>query len=147
MMRLNSLKPGASSRKSRKRIGRGHGSGSGKTASKGHKGQKARSGGVKGPGFEGGQMPLSRLLPKRGFVNHFRKNYQIVNLGQLEGIEKGAIVNAELLKKRGLIGRLKGQIKILADGEVKVPITIQVNAFSKKAKEKILAAGGKAEVI
>ncbi len=146
-MRLNTLKPSAGSRKAKKRVGRGPGSGSGKTAAKGHKGQKARSGGVKGPGFEGGQMPLIRRVPKRGFINIFRKIFQIVNLDRFNQFEKNTIVNPELLKEKGIIGKISNPIKILGDGELKTPLTVQAHAFSKGAIEKIVSAGGKAEVI
>ncbi|HEX9756760.1 MAG TPA: 50S ribosomal protein L15 [Nitrospiria bacterium] len=147
-MKLNSLKTSRGAKKKpKRRVGRGPGSGSGKTASKGHKGQKARSGGVKGPGFEGGQMPLSRRLPKRGFVNIFKKKFQIINLEQLNGFQKNTVVNIGLLKEKGLVSKARSPIKILSEGELKVPLTIQANAFSEKAKEKIISVGGKAEVI
>lgn len=146
-MRLDRLKPSLGSRKAKKRIGRGPGSGSGKTAGKGHKGQKARSGGVKGPGFEGGQMPLIRRIPKRGFTNIFKKIVQTVNVERFSRFEKDTIVNPDLLKEKGIIKKTKNPVKILGCGELKTPLTVQAHAFSKGAIEKILSAGGKAEVI
>lgn len=146
-MRLEELKPSQGAKKKAKRVGRGPGSGAGKTASKGHKGQKARSGGVKGPGFEGGQMPLQRRLPKRGFVNIFRKEYAVVNIGDLARIEGSGPITPEMLLETGLVKELKGGIKILGTGEVKAGLTVRAHKFSKSAAEKIQAAGGKAEVI
>lgn len=144
-MRLEELKPSAGSRKKSKRVGRGPGSGSGKTASKGHKGQKARSGGVKGPGFEGGQMPLQRRLPKRGFTNIFRKEYAVVNLRDLS--ELSGTVTPETLMEQGLVKDLKAGLKVLGVGELKSGLTVRAHKFSKSAMDKIQAAGGKAEVI
>jgi len=144
-MKLEELKPSPGARKKTKRVGRGPGSGSGKTAAKGHKGQKARSGGVKGPGFEGGQMPLQRRLPKRGFTNIFRKEYAVVNLNDLS--ELSGTVTPELLKEQGLIKKMKSGLKVLGVGELKAALTIRAHKFSKSALEKIQAAGGKAEVI
>jgi large subunit ribosomal protein L15 len=144
-MRLEELKPSKGSRKKSKRVGRGPGSGSGKTASKGHKGQKARSGGVKGPGFEGGQMPLQRRLPKRGFTNIFRKEYAVVNLRDLA--ELSGTVTPETLVAQGLVKNLKSSIKVLGLGELKTGLTVRAHKFSKSAVDKIQAAGGKAEVI
>jgi large subunit ribosomal protein L15 len=144
-MRLEELKPSAGSRKKSKRVGRGPGSGSGKTASKGHKGQKARSGGVKGPGFEGGQMPLQRRLPKRGFTNIFRKEYAVVNLRDLS--ELSGTVTPETLLEQGLVKDLKAGLKVLGVGELKSGLTVRAHKFSKSAMDKIQAAGGKAEVI
>jgi len=146
-MKLNSFKSSSAFNKTRKRLGRGPGSGSGKTASKGEKGQKARSGGVKGPGFEGGQMPLSRRVPKRGFVNIFKDRFQIINLGQLNGFDKNTVVNIAILKEKGLVNQVKIPLKVLSGGELKTPLTIQANSFSEKAKEKVLSLGGKVEVI
>jgi large subunit ribosomal protein L15 len=123
------------------------GSGSGKTAGKGHKGQKARSGGVKGAGFEGGQMPLQRRIPKRGFTNIFRKEYAIVNLSDLEKISGSDPVTPETLVQNGLIKSVKSSVKILGTGELKSNRTVRAHKFSKSAMEKITAAGGKAEVI
>ncbi|HUL00572.1 MAG TPA: 50S ribosomal protein L15 [Nitrospirota bacterium] len=146
-MRLEELKPAKGSTKKGKRVGRGVGSGSGKTAAKGHKGQKARSGGVKGPGFEGGQMPLQRRIPKRGFVNIFRKEYAIVNLRDLEHISSPDPVTPEVLVQNGLVKDIKAGVKVLGMGEVKTKLTVRAHKFSKSAIDKIQAAGGKAEVI
>jgi large subunit ribosomal protein L15 len=144
-MRLEELKPSQGSRKKSKRVGRGPGSGSGKTASKGHKGQKARSGGVKGPGFEGGQMPLQRRLPKRGFTNIFRKEYAVVNLRDLADLS--GTITPETMMEQGLVRNPKDGIKVLGVGELKSGIIVRAHKFSKSAMDKIQAAGGKAEVI
>jgi large subunit ribosomal protein L15 len=144
-MRLEELKPSQGSRKKSKRVGRGPGSGSGKTASKGHKGQKARSGGVKGPGFEGGQMPLQRRLPKRGFTNIFRKEYAVVNLRDLAALS--GTITPETMMEQGLVRNPKDGIKVLGVGELKAGIIVRAHKFSKSAMDKIQAAGGKAEVI
>jgi large subunit ribosomal protein L15 len=144
-MRLEELKPSQGARKKAKRVGRGPGSGSGKTAGKGHKGQKARSGGVKGPGFEGGQMPLQRRLPKRGFTNIFRKEYAVVNLSALAALT--GTVTPETMMEQGLVKNPKDGIKILGVGELKTGLTVRAHKFSKSAMDKIQAAGGKAEVI
>jgi large subunit ribosomal protein L15 len=146
-MRLEELKPNIGSKKKSSRVGRGPGSGNGKTAGKGHKGQKARSGGVKGPGFEGGQMPLQRRLPKRGFTNIFRKEYSIVNLADLEKMSGADTVTPEALMQKGLIKNLKNDVKVLGMGELKAKLTVRAHKFSKSALEKIQAVGGKAEVI
>jgi large subunit ribosomal protein L15 len=146
-MDLSNLKPAAGSTKNRKRIGRGPGSGTGKTAAKGHKGQKARSGGSVKPGFEGGQMPLQRRLPKRGFTSLNKKVYSLVNLHDLDVFEAGSVVDLEALGMAGLIGNVKDGVKILADGDLSKALTIQAHKFSKAAVEKISAAGGKAEVL
>jgi large subunit ribosomal protein L15 len=146
-MRLEELKPAVGATKKTKRVGRGPGSGSGKTAGKGHKGQKARSGGVKGAGFEGGQMPLQRRIPKRGFTNIFRKEYAVVNLKDLEIMAGTDIVTPEALKQKGLINDMKSGLKVLGMGELKAKLTVRAHKFSKSAVEKIQAAGGKAEVI
>jgi large subunit ribosomal protein L15 len=146
-MRLEDLKPAIGATRKVKRVGRGPGSGAGKTASKGHKGQKARSGGVKGAGFEGGQMPLQRRIPKRGFTNIFRKEYAIVNLSALEKIGETDPVTPEMLVQKGLIKDLKKAVKILGVGELKSKLTVRAHKFSKSALDKIQAAGGKAEVI
>jgi len=146
-MRLEDLKPAKGATKKTKRVGRGPGSGAGKTASKGHKGQKARSGGVKGAGFEGGQMPLQRRIPKRGFTNIFRKEYAIVNLSALEKIGGTDPVTPEMLVEKGLIKDVKTGVKILGMGELKSKMTVRAHKFSKSALDKIQAAGGKAEVI
>lgn len=146
-MRLDELKPNRGARKRRKMVGRGPGSGHGKTATKGHKGQLARSGGGKGPGFEGGQMPLHRRLIKRGFRNPFKKEYQIVNLDSIDKYFKnGESVTPETLKEKGLIKKA-ADVKILCRGDIQKSLAIRANRFSKRAIEKIQQAGGSAEVI
>ena len=144
-MKLQDLAPAPGSRKKEKRIGRGPGSGHGKTSTKGHKGQKARSGGVKGPGFEGGQQPLIRRIPKRGFINIFRQEYSIVSLSSLQKCTE-KIVTPEVMLAMGLIKKT-GRVKILGDGEIGKSLTVRANKFSKSAEEKIKKAGGAAEVI
>lgn len=146
-MDLSNLKPAPGSTKNRKRIGRGPGSGTGKTSGKGHKGQNARSGGGVKPGFEGGQMPLQRRVPKRGFTSLNKKVYNLVNLRDLEAFEAGSVVDVEQYGKSGLVADMKDGIKVLADGELTKALTVQAHKFSKSAIEKIEAAGGKAEVI
>ena len=147
-MKLHELSPAEGSKKAVKRIGRGAGSGQGKTAGKGHKGAKARSGYSRQAGFEGGQMPLQRRVPKRGFNNIFRTEYAVVNLSSLEErFEAGATVDAESLKACGLIKKELDGIKVLARGEVTKALNIKVNAVSEAAKAKIEAAGGKVEVL
>lgn len=144
-MDLSHLKPAPGSRKKRKRVGRGPGSGLGKTSGRGHKGAGARSGGSVPPGYEGGQMPLSRRLPKRGFHNPFRKEYAIVNLGSLERFDAGATVDADALRERGLVRGRKQKVKILAKGDLSKALTVRADAFSAKARETIVARGGTAE--
>lgn len=147
-MKLHELSPVAGSKKDAKRIGRGHGSGWGKTAGKGHKGQKARAGHGMRPGFEGGQMPLQRRIPKRGFNNIFAKNIVAVNLGTLDKkFENGATVDTEALVKAGIIKNSFDGVKILSNGTISKSLTVKATAFSESAKEKIEAAGGKAEVV
>ncbi len=146
-MRLEELKPSKGAKKKAKRVGRGVGSGHGKTSTKGHKGQKARSGGVKGPGFEGGQMPLQRRIPKRGFTNIFRKEYAVVNLGDLARAGGADPVTPEVLMQKGLIKNIKDGVKVLGMGDFNEKITVRAHKFSKSAVDKIQAAGGKAEVI
>jgi large subunit ribosomal protein L15 len=146
-MRLNEIRPAEGHRKARKRKGRGIGSGLGKTAGRGHKGQGARSGGGVRPGFEGGQLPLYRRLPKRGFTNRFALRYAEVNVGQLEVFESGAVVTPEALKEKGIIRREFDGVKILGRGELKKKLTVKAAKFSKSAEEKITAAKGKIEVI
>ena len=146
-MRLDELKPSEGSRFESKRVGRGIGSGTGKTSGKGHKGQNARSGGGVRPGFEGGQMPLYRILPKRGFTNIFAKKYVTINVEVLEKFENGAEVTAEALKEAGIISKTLDGVKILGRGEVTKSLTVKVAGFTASAKEKIEKAGGKAEVI
>lgn len=147
MMELNSLKPAIGSTKNRKRIGRGTGSGHGKTATKGHKGQKARSGGNVEPGFEGGQMPMQRRLPKRGFNPLSHKEYALVNLGQMDVFEAGQAVDVEALLKSGLVSKVRDGVKVLADGELTKALNVKAHKFSAAAKAKIVAAGGTAEEI
>jgi len=146
-MELNSLKPAIGSTKNRKRIGRGIGSGHGKTATKGHKGQKARSGGNVEPGFEGGQMPMQRRLPKRGFNPLNRKEYSLVNLGQMDVFEAGQSVDVEALLKSGLVSKVRDGVKVLADGDLTRALNVKAHKFSAAAKAKIVAAGGTAEEI
>lgn len=146
-MKLHELTSTPGSTKAAKRVGRGHGSGNGKTAGKGHKGQKARAGRGMRPGFEGGQMPLQRRLPKRGFNNIFATEVVAINLSQLEKFEDGAVVNAKVLCEAGIIKHTDIAVKVLSNGSLSKKLTVQVNAFSAAAKEKIEAAGGKAEVI
>ncbi|HIZ10578.1 MAG TPA: 50S ribosomal protein L15 [Candidatus Eubacterium faecavium] len=147
-MKLHELSPAEGSKKAVKRIGRGAGSGQGKTAGKGHKGAKARSGYSRSPGFEGGQMPLQRRVPKRGFNNIFRTEYAVVNLASLEErFEAGATVDAESLKACGLIKKELDGIKVLANGELTKALNVKVNAVSEAAKSKIEAAGGTVEVL
>ena len=145
-MKLHELQPAAGSTTAPKRLGRGVGSGLGKTSGKGHKGAKARSGGGKRPGFEGGQMPLYRRVPKRGFHNIYRTEYATVNVGRLEIFENGTVVTAETLKEAGLISKVMDGVKILGNGELTKKLTVEAAKFSDTAKEKIEALGGKAEV-
>ncbi len=145
-MKLHELSPAEGSTKTVKRVGRGHGSGNGKTAGKGHKGQKARAGFSMKLGFEGGQMPLQRRVPKRGFNNIFRVEYAVVNLSALETFKDGATVDAEALVKAGKIKKADKPVKVLANGNLTKKLTVKADAFSASAKEKIEAAGGKAEV-
>lgn len=146
-MKLHELSPAEGSKKSVKRIGRGAASGQGKTAGKGHKGQKARAGRGMRPGFEGGQMPLQRRIPKRGFNNIFAKEIVSINVGSLNRFEDGAVIDAAALVEAGLVKNYFDGIKILGNGELKKNITVKVDAYSESAKAKIEAAGGKAEVI
>jgi large subunit ribosomal protein L15 len=146
-MKLHELTPAEGSRKARKRVGRGIGSGMGKTATRGHKGQNARSGGGVRPGFEGGQNPLYRRLPKRGFTNTFRKEFAIVNLTELNKFAAGTEVTPEALLESGIVKNARDGIKILGNGEITVQLNVKANKFSQSAVEKIQAAGGKTEVI
>ena len=146
-MRLDELQPAQGSRFAAKRVGRGIGSGTGKTSGKGHKGQNARSGGGVRPGFEGGQMPLYRRLPKRGFTNIFAKQYVTINVEDLEKFEDGTEVTAQLLKESGVVSKTLDGIKVLGRGELTKKLTVKVAKFSESAKEKIEKAGGKAEVM
>ncbi len=147
-MGLHNLRPAKGSVRKRKRVGRGPGSGLGKTAGRGEKGQKSRSGFARKPGFEGGQMPLHRRVPKRGFSNEpFRKQFAYVNLGRLEVFEAGTIVTPELLLKQGIVKRLRDGLKVLADGELTKALTVHAHRFSAKAKERIAGLGGKVELL
>ena len=146
-MKLNELSPAAGSAKAAYRKGRGPGSGNGKTAGKGHKGQNARSGGGVRPGFEGGQLPLYRKLPKRGFKNRFAVNYAIVNVAALNRFEDGAVVDMEALKAAKLIRKELDGVKVLGEGELTKKLTVKATVFSASAKEKIEAAGGKIEEV
>ena len=146
-MNLHDPSPAVGSTHPAKRKGRGHGTGNGKTAGRGHKGQKARSGGGVRIGFEGGQMPLSRRLPKRGFNNIFAKPLDAINVSDLERFEDGATVTVKDIVDAGLVSKCKYGVKVLGNGELTKKLNVQVNAFSASAKEKIEAAGGKAEVI
>lgn len=146
-MKLYELQPAEGAKKSPKRVGRGIGSGMGKTSTKGHKGQKARSGGGKGPAFEGGQTPLQRRLPKRGFNNKFKREWVEVNLEKLNIFDNGTEVTPEILLEKGIIKKLADGVKILGNGNIVKKLTIKSHGFSKSAVEKIEKAGGKAEVI
>lgn len=146
-MKLNELSPPNGSKRSRKRLGRGPGSGTGKTSGKGHKGQNARAGGGVRPGFEGGQMPIQRRLPKVGFVNIFKKKIAIVNIRDLSKFESGSVVDEAALIRFGIIKGKRDGIKLLSQGDIDFPLTLKVNGASKIAREKIEKAGGKVEVI
>jgi large subunit ribosomal protein L15 len=146
-MKLNELQPAPGSRKESRRVGRGTGSGSGKTSGRGHKGQNARSGGGVRPGFEGGQNPIYRRLPKRGFTSPNRKEYAIINLDTLSRFDEGAIVTPELLTELAIVKDMKSGLKILGNGELSVKLTVKAHKFSDTAAEKIRAAGGATEVI
>ena len=146
-MKLHELSPAEGSVRDVKRIGRGHGSGNGKTAGKGHKGQKARSGHGMRPGFEGGQMPLQRRLPKRGFRNIFATQYAIVNLAALNRFEDGAVVDIEAMKAAGIVKKTYDGVKVLGNGALAKKLTVKATAFSDSAKSAIEATGGNAEVI
>ncbi len=146
-MKLHELSPAPGSVRETKRIGRGHGSGQGKTAGKGHKGQKARAGRGMQIGFEGGQMPLQRRIPKRGFNNVFATPYTIINLAVLNRFEEGAVVDVDALLNAGIIKKAPYGVKVLGNGKIEKALTVKVAAFSESAKAKIEAAGGKAEVI
>jgi large subunit ribosomal protein L15 len=145
-MKLSELRPAEGATSNRKRVGRGKGSGLGKTAGKGHKGLRARSGGGTKPGYEGGQMPLQRRLPKRGFVNAFRKEWAIVNVKELNRFPAGAVVDAEALRREGLIKGPADGVKLLGDGELTRKLTVKVDKASRTAVEKVVAAGGTVEV-
>ena len=146
-MKLHELQPGVNSTSDRKRKGRGHGSGNGKTAGRGHKGQNARSGGGVRIGFEGGQMPIYRRLPKRGFNNVFALKYAEINVSDLNKFEDGAVVDAAALKEAGIVKKTLDGIKVLGNGNVEKKVTVKAAKFTESAKEKIVAAGGKFEVM
>ncbi len=146
-MKLHDLKPAVGATTAPKRLGRGTGSGLGKTSGKGHKGAKARSGGGKRPGFEGGQMPLTMRIPKRGFTNKWRTEYVAINVDRLEVFEDGQVVTPVELIEMGIIKKIEDGVKIMGNGELTKKLTVQANKFTASAKEKIEAAGGKAEVI
>lgn len=145
-MKLSELRPAEGATSDRKRVGRGKGSGLGKTAGKGHKGLRARSGGGTKPGYEGGQMPLQRRLPKRGFVNIFRKVWAVVNVKELNRFPAGSVVDAEALRKEGLVKGTADGVKLLGDGEIDRKLTVKVDKASRSAVEKVVAAGGTVEV-
>lgn len=144
-MKLNELRPAEGSTKNKKRVGRGPGSGLGKTSGRGHKGQKSRSGSKSLKGFEGGQMPLQRRLPKFGFTNIFKKRYSIVKVGDLSIFEPNSVVDFAALAEAGLVDKVLDGVKVLANGELKVALTLKVDKVSKAAQDKVLAAGGKVE--
>lgn len=146
-MKLHELSPPNGSRKSRKRLGRGVGSGKGKTAGRGTKGHNSRSGGGVRPGFEGGQMPIHRRLPKRGFTNIFKKKIAVINIHDLSKFESGSVVDEAALVRVGLVKGQRDGIKLLGNGEIKIPLTIKVNGASTGARDKIIAAGGKVEIL
>lgn len=147
MIRIHDLSPSEGSRKKRKRVGRGPGSGHGKTSCRGHKGQKSRSGGSVAAGFEGGQMPLQRRLPKRGFKNAFKKEYALVNLRDLKDFDANSTLDIEALKGAGLVKKAEYGVKLLGYGEISQPLTLKVHKASRAAKEKIEAAGGMVEIV
>jgi large subunit ribosomal protein L15 len=146
-MKIQDIRPAEGSRRRDKRVGRGVGSGHGKTACKGHKGQKARSGGTVGLGFEGGQMPLQRRLPKRGFKNRFGIEYAVINLDRINGLKDMELITPEILLEKGILKDIKDGLKVLGNGSIGRAVTIRATSFSASAAEKIAAAGGKTEVI
>jgi len=146
-MDLSNLSPPKGSVKTRKRVGRGPGSGHGKTSCRGHKGQKSRSGGSIRPGFEGGQMPLARRLPKRGFTNIFKKQYALIQVRDLMTFEKGSVIDPMVLLESGLVSKLLDGVKLLGNGDIDRPLTVKVHKCSRAAQAKIVAAGGTVEVI
>jgi len=146
-MKIEDLRPALGARKRRKRIGRGPGSGHGKTSTRGHKGQMSRTGKGTTPGFEGGQMPIIRKMPKRGFNKRPKKGYHVINLGNLTSLKKETAITPDLLKEKGIIKGPVNFLKILGDGEISVPLSIKAHAFSKIASEKIKGVGGKCEII
>ncbi|MBW2284280.1 MAG: 50S ribosomal protein L15 [Deltaproteobacteria bacterium] len=146
-MKIHELSPAKGARKARKRVGRGPGSGHGKTACRGHKGQKSRSGGGPRPGFEGGQMPLQRRLPKRGFSNLFRKQYSVVNVRDLDRFEPNAQVDTEAFMERGLVKQVRDGVKLLGNGDISHPLQIKVHKVSRTARQKVEAAGGTVDLV
>jgi large subunit ribosomal protein L15 len=146
-VKIEDIRPAAGSRKKNRRVGRGVGSGLGKTSGKGHKGQKARSGGTVGLGFEGGQMPLQRRLPKRGFKNRFGIMYAVINLDKINGLKEMDVITPEILLEKRIIKDIKDGVKVLGGGKIERAVTVKATAFSASAEEKIAAAGGKTEVI
>lgn len=142
MLKLNNLAPEKGARRNKKRVGRGQGSGLGKTAGRGHKGARSRSGFTQKPGFEGGQMPLHRRLPKRGFTNIFKTTYTIISLTDLDRFDAGTVVDGKALLDAGILSKLEGPIKVLANGEITKALTVDVDKISRSASEKIQAAGG-----
>lgn len=146
-MKIHELAPAKGARKAAKRVGRGPGSGHGKTSCRGHKGQKSRSGGGPRPGFEGGQMPLQRRLPKRGFTNIFRKHYSIVNVRDLDRFEPNTQVDSEALKAKGLVKQVRDGVKLLGNGDISHPLEIRVHKVSRTARQKVEAAGGSVELV
>lgn len=145
-MKLSELRPAKGARSAKKRVGRGQGSGLGQTSGRGHKGLRARSGGGTPPGYEGGQMPLQRRLPKRGFTNVFRKEFAIIHVKDLNRFDAGSVVDLAALMAAGLVKKVKDGVKLLADGEVDRPLTVKVDRVSRTAREKVTAAGGTLEV-
>jgi len=146
-MKINELSPAEGSRRVRKRVGRGPGSGHGKTSCRGHKGQNSRSGGGVRPGFEGGQMPIHRRLPKRGFKNPFRKEYSVVNVGDLSRFEPNTQLDPDSLKEAGLVWKMLDGVKLLGNGEISQPLVVRIHKISQSARTKIEAAGGKVEIL
>jgi len=146
-MKINELSPAEGSRRGRKRVGRGPGSGHGKTSCRGHKGQNSRSGGGVRPGFEGGQMPIHRRLPKRGFKNPFRKEYSVVNVGDLSRFEPNTQLDPDALKEAGLVWKILDGVKLLGSGEISHPLVVRIHKVSQSAREKIEGAGGKVEIL
>ncbi len=146
-MKINELSPAEGSRRARKRVGRGPGSGHGKTSCRGHKGQKSRSGGGIRPGFEGGQMPIHRRLPKRGFKNPFRKEYSVVNVGDLGRFEPNTVLDPDSLKEAGLVWKMLDGVKLLGNGEISQPLVVRIHKVSRSARMKIEAAGGKVDIL
>jgi large subunit ribosomal protein L15 len=145
-MRLNDLAPAPGARKSRKRVGRGVGSGWGKTAGRGSKGQNSRSGGGVRPGYEGGQMPIHRRLPKRGFTNIFKKTYAVINIRDLAKMERGSVVDEAALVRAGLVKGRRDGVKLLGQGDIAIPLTVKIDLISQSARQKIESAGGTVEV-